>query len=177
MLCERCNKKKATVFYRENISGRVRVLRLCGECTEILEAAGELEDISAAIAGFASPFFRGEEGGILLPFPSLWGGTPRSGGGKCPLCGITFGEISSTGKVGCAMCYDTFSEALAGVVRVTHGKAVHTGRASAGARARKERAERLANLKRELKEAVSSEQFETAATLRDEIRRMEAGGA
>ena len=39
MLCEKCNKKKVTVFYRESINGRNRALRLCNECTDALEQA------------------------------------------------------------------------------------------------------------------------------------------
>ncbi len=177
MVCERCNKKKATVFYRENISGRVRALRLCADCTEILEAAGELEDISAAIAGFTSPFFRIEETGIALPLRVSESNTARTGtavSGKCPLCGVSAGEIASTGRVGCARCYEVFDDLLGGAIRAMHGKVVHTGRVSAGFRERQERVERLSRLKRRLKEAVAAEQFETAVGLRDEIRGLEA---
>ncbi len=179
MLCERCNKKKATVIYRENLAGRVRVLRLCGECTEILEAAGELEELGTAMAPFGSPFARNEDNGGTLPFFLPVGGTGgttstgRSGGLKCSSCGSTLGEIISGGRVGCAMCYSVFAEPLRVVIRALHGEATHTGRSTAEARRRKERADCLARLKRQLKEAVAAEQFERAATLRDEIRRLE----
>ena len=42
MQCQRCSKKKATVFYRESVNGRVKTLRLCGECAEVLEQAGDI---------------------------------------------------------------------------------------------------------------------------------------
>ncbi len=178
MLCERCNKKKATVFYRENINGRVRALRLCGDCTEALEAAGELEDMSAAMTGFASPFCRIDDRLYATPFRLL----PRKSAGRtgsaptdaCPLCGATAAEIASTGKVGCARCYEVFGDVLAGAIHATHGQSTHAGRTSAGHRARKEKAERLARLKDQLKEAIASEQYETAVSLRDEIRALEA---
>ncbi len=180
MLCERCNKKKATVIYRENLAGRVRVLRLCGECTEVLEAAGELEELGTAMAPYGSVFVRNEDNGGALPFFLPVGGTGsgssgRGGGGalKCPSCGSTLGEITSGGRVGCASCYRTFAEPLAVVIRALHGEASHAGQLTAEARRRKERADCLARLKRQLKEAVTAEQFERAATLRDEIRRLE----
>lgn len=177
MLCERCNKKKATVFYRENIGGRIKALRLCGECAEVLEQAGELEDISAAVAGFASPFFLSDEGIFALPFHILSQGTARAGTSparQCPICGATVGDIAKAGKVGCATCYGVFTEELSGAIRSAHGKAEHTGRISAGYRARMEKTERLAGLRKQLKEAVASEKYEAAAGLRDQIRALEA---
>lgn len=174
MQCERCHKKKATVFYRENVGGRTKALRLCGECAEILEQAGELEDMSTAISGFLSPFFLWEDGGILLSFPPSSGGTVRGGVRQCRVCGMTIGEIASAGRVGCAECYGTFSEELGEVVRSVHGSTTHTGRVSSGFRARRERMERVTALKRQLKEAITAENFEAAVGLRDEIRALEA---
>ncbi len=174
MQCERCNKKKATVFYRENLGGRIKTLRLCGDCATILEQAGELEDMSTAISGFLSPFFLWEDGSVLLPFPSSSAGTVRGGVRKCRVCGATLGDIASAGRVGCAECYSVFSEELSEVVRSAHGNVGHTGRVSAGFRARRERMERLAALKKQLQEAITAENFEAAVGLRDEIRAIEA---
>ena len=175
MLCERCNKKKATVFYRESVGGRVRALRLCGECAEALEQAGELEDISAAVAGFISPFFLSDESVFPLPFQGLSQGTGRGAVScKCPACGATVSDISSSGRVGCAVCYTVFSGELAGAIRSAHGKAEHTGRVSAGYRARMEKTERLTELKKQLRESVTREDYESAAGLRDQIRALEA---
>lgn len=189
MLCERCNKKKSTVIYRENISGHIRVLRLCGDCADVLEAAGELEEVSAAFASFSSPLFRADDSGTL-PFLTPTGGkvappnsskrtsTPARGEvsppGKCPLCGSTLADIATTGKAGCAACYDAFGEALHALLRSVHGKAEHVGRTTAGFRAKREKLERLALLRQNLKDAIVSEQYEAAAGLRDEIRALEA---
>ena len=49
----------------------------------------------------------------------------------------------------------------------------HRGQAPASKRRRRERAERLAQLKLSLKEAVLTEAYEDAAMLRDEIRALE----
>ena len=178
MQCERCNKKKATVFYRENAGGRIKALRLCGDCLEILEQTGELEDISAAVAGFISPFFVTEDYGISFPFPTPGNSPPRMGGTvspkKCSACGATTEDIYRSGRVGCAHCYGAFAEELADVLDAAHGRTEHRGRISAGYRARAEKTARLARLKKQLKEAVSTEQYEAAAGLRDEIRGLEA---
>ncbi len=175
MICERCNKKKATVIYRENINGRVKVLQLCGECTEIFAQAGELEDVSSAVAGFPFPGQPVCTGGSLLPFCGIPKSSAEAAGGcRCPRCDGTMEDIVATGKVGCATCYTVFSRELSDVLRMTHGNVGHRGRVSAGYRARTEKANRLAELKKQLKEAVSLENYESAAGLRDSIRALEA---
>ena len=92
---------------------------------------------------------------------------------KCPSCGGTFAEISSTGKVGCPECYSVFADELAHTLRTVHGTTVHTGAVPARHRAKRERAEHLKQLKRSMQEAIQKEDFETAASLRDEIKALE----
>ena len=175
MICERCNKKKVAVLYRENAGGRVRVMRLCGECAEALEQAGELEEVSAAVSGFSSPALFADEGNLPLPFQGLHSEQPRrSAPSACAVCGATVEDISAVGRVGCAACYTVFSSELSRAIRSAHGRAEHTGRISAGYRARLEKTERLTGLRKQLKEAVSQENYESAAGLRDTIRALEA---
>jgi protein arginine kinase activator len=187
MTCERCNQKSVSVIYRESIGGRERSLRLCGECADALEAAGELEDVSAAVAGMTAPRFPSEESRFTLPLrkPTAANGTTPAAV-PCPLCGSTAEELAATGRVGCAACYTLHGKLhgelhgerhgglLESVIRAAHGRAEHTGRVSAGYRARRERETRLAGMRQQLKEAVSREDYESAADLRDGIRRLEA---
>lgn len=177
MTCERCNKKKAAVIYRENINGRIKALKLCEECAELLEQAGELEDVSSAVGGFPFPDCPTEECAPLLPFLSVTVTQDRAespGGCRCPQCDSTIRNIAETGRVGCAACYTVFGRELEDILRATRGDVGHRGRVSAGYRARLEKADRLAELKKQLREAVSSEQYESAAGLRDSIRALEA---
>ena len=173
MVCERCNKKKVTVFYRESIGGRERAFRLCGECADALEEAGELEDVSASVAGFMAPRFLSDERRFLLPFHGAAAGDTQAEA-VCSACGIAFREVAAAGQVGCAACYARFGGELERAIRSAHGRAEHAGRVSAGYRARQELEARLAGLKNQLKDAVSREDFESAAELRDHIRALEA---
>ena len=43
MLCEKCKKNEASVFYRENINGKERKYSLCPECAAELEKNGEIK--------------------------------------------------------------------------------------------------------------------------------------
>ena len=118
MQCERCTKKKATIFYRENISGRVRALRLCSDCADILEQAGELEDMCDPLSGTLFPLFPAEGGKFQLPFRRISVASSRGTVKKCPLCEMTFGEICDGGLLGCSQCYTVFAEEMGEVVTI-----------------------------------------------------------
>ena len=61
MLCDTCGRKKAAVFYHENIGGRVRTFNLCPACADAMKKSGELEDFSDACAGPGEPVLCPEE--------------------------------------------------------------------------------------------------------------------
>ena len=87
---------------------------------------------------------------------------------------MTFGDICDTGTLGCSQCYVIFAKELGEVVKAVHGGAEHRGRISSGHQDRLERILRLQELRKQLKEAVAAEAYETAARLRDDIRGLEA---
>ncbi|MDX2131210.1 MAG: UvrB/UvrC motif-containing protein [Planctomycetota bacterium] len=105
-------------------------------------------------------------------------------GSACPSCRTTFGEFKQHGMLGCAACYAAFEAQLGPLIERAHeGAARHVGkkprRASDGSedadRAQAElaeRARRLARIRAELEDAVKEEQYERAARLRDELRRL-----
>ena len=92
---------------------------------------------------------------------------------KCPTCSCSYPEIAKTGKVGCPTCYETFSEELTRTIQSVHGTTTHTGSVPSRHRAQMAKMEQLKLLKNQLQEAVAKEDYETAAALRDEIRRLE----
>ena len=54
MLCEKCKKRTATVFYNENINGKTKSYSLCAECAAKMREAGELQDVTSMIGSFAA---------------------------------------------------------------------------------------------------------------------------
>jgi protein arginine kinase activator len=110
----------------------------------------------------------------------------------CLGCGLTYDAFRAAGLLGCLACYDTFEAALAAVLKALHGSEAHTGKRPepklaypvSSARAPTwpstptrptNKAEELADLEGRLKRAVDSEDFASAARLRDEIKRFKAG--
>lgn len=170
MLCETCKKKEATVFYEEMINGTKRSYSVCADCAAELEKQGE---ISLGHGGFSLPGFGGFHDAL---FGGLFGISDEQPQRKkvCPKCGATMNDLRSNGKVGCPECYSAFSEELGGTIRSIHGNVNHVGRSPAQFRQNREKEDRLITLKQQLKDAVANENFELAATLRDEIRALEA---
>ena len=91
----------------------------------------------------------------------------------CPVCGFTQADFKKTGRLGCSECYGTFSEGLASLIKAMHKGTKHTGKVPARLFRGIVRSDRLNELKRNLEEAVSKEDYESAATIRDEIRQLE----
>lgn len=157
MLCERCHNNPATAVLTQTVNGKTVTEHLCAEC--------------AYLSGFTS-LFNG------FPFSDLLSSLARSrgtGGKRCPQCGVSLSEIVDSGHIGCAECYHTFRTELLPTIQNIHGKAVHTGKRPKSRRREAVQAAQLEKLKSDMQLAVSQENFEAAARLRDEIRRLSSG--
>ena len=173
MLCETCKKRTATVFYNENMNGKVRSYSLCGECAAKLREKGELQDITSMIGSFADPF-SDLHNELFQGFFGIPAQKAISAQKKCPDCGCTYPEIEKSGKVGCPSCYTTFEDELSPLIRSLHGTTAHAGAVPSRHRAKQALAQQLKQKKAALREAVQNEDYERAAALRDEIRALEA---
>lgn len=93
---------------------------------------------------------------------------------KCSVCEFTQTEFKKTGRLGCSNCYDAFSEMLLGMLKNMHKGTQHHGKVPVRYRTRRSYQERLKNLTHTLQEAVAAEEYEKAATIRDEIHQLES---
>jgi len=89
---------------------------------------------------------------------------------RCPTCGFTQADFKKTGRLGCADCYTTFAEGLEGLLKSMHKGTKHVGKVPQQLQQHKDYVEKLNRLQKDLEKAVSDEDFEQAAVLRDEIR-------
>lgn len=154
MLCSKCHKNEATVFYKQNINGEVQEYALCSEC------AGEQG------LGFS---------GLNL-FGSMFAPVKKQYQRKrCTLCGSTIEEIRNNGKTGCAECYSVFADELKPIISGIHSSRKHKGRAPGGFSEKLRINNELLKLKEELRSAIEKEEYEKAVTLRDRIREIEGG--
>jgi protein arginine kinase activator len=94
---------------------------------------------------------------------------------SCPVCGITFYEFRSKGRLGCPHDYACFEKELMPLIANIHGETEHVGKTPRRAPMQTENRTRLIRLRREMKEAVAAEKYERATELRDEIKSIEHG--
>lgn len=173
MLCQSCGQRPATTHIKSVVNGQLTETHLCAHCAKE-QGYG---NILGSWGGFGSLL-----GGLLgSPLPET---TPQQLQ-HCPGCGASFQEISRSGQIGCAQCYDTFRAQLLPVIQRIHGAAQHRGKSPGGSALRvTERNTQLAptaqpaespleEKKRLLQEAIAAQNFERAAELRDQIKEME----
>lgn len=172
MLCEHCGKNPASHYYSQNINGNEQSTYLCSECAKKhgpqLGFSDPLSPLSSLFSNFT---------GFTSSVAPYTGAT--SAETVCPDCGESAGGIAKTGQVGCAKCYQTFSNLLAPYLTRLYGKAVHTGRHPLSFKPTQASVnEEIDRLLRLQAEAIRQERFEEAAKLRDEINRLkpENGG-
>lgn len=162
MLCDRCKKNTATYHYKQNLNGQLTELHLCPVCAS--------ESAHSVFNGLDS----------LNSIGSLLTGALRSAIAParrvCPLCGATSSEIAKSGYAGCPACYRTFDTMFAPYIAKLHGHVTHRGRVPLSAQKPTDPAEearrQMEQLKKELQEAIQSENFEQAAVLRDRINEL-----
>lgn len=95
----------------------------------------------------------------------------------CPVCGHTWGDFNRTGRFGCGECYKTFRGGAEQVLRQTQQGATHAGKIPSKSSAEIKAKRRLEDLRRQLKDAVNKEDYETAAKLHSEIKQLEGGAS
>ena len=92
----------------------------------------------------------------------------------------SYSDIAKSGHVGCAKCYEIFGDQLLPSIRRIHGNTTHCGKNSRFGTKKAEKSaemtkkDKIKALKKELDKAVSEQNFEHAAELRDQIKEMEA---
>lgn len=109
-------------------------------------------------------------GGFFGNAYSVQGLTAASPKEACPNCGMSFDEISETGRLGCSECYQVFEQELDPILRRIHGNSQHIGKIPSRGGEMVLVKKKIAGLKNELQEALAREEYEKAAEIRDSIK-------
>ncbi len=161
MICQYCQEQPAQVQYTEVVGGTKRVEWLCTGCARERGINIQIQGLAMDPPPSSLP--------SPLPVPPTPNTEPEL---ECTNCGLDLATFRERGRVGCAECYEVFSDALGPLLRRVHHATEHA--LSEGGRDARSRLGRvLDTLRRELLEIVQREEFERAASIRDEIRRYE----
>ena len=92
---------------------------------------------------------------------------------KCSVCGFSQADFKKTGRLGCSECYGTFAEGLGSLLKAMHKGTEHVGKLPERAERTMALNQRMRALTENLQKAVADENYESAASLRDQIRQLE----
>jgi len=154
-LCEQCSNRVATVHVSHIASSGTTISHLCEDCAR--------------------------ENGIPLdtkPVPQIVSEnqpaaeTQAQNDRECSHCHLKFNDFKKTGLLGCVHCYTEFENDIIALVSQIHDNAAYAGKRYAAHCAGASEADDIVRLKKELAAAVTREEFELAAILRDSIRRI-----
>lgn len=166
MLCEKCQEREATIFYTEIVNGIKTEHNLCSECAKDIEFADELP-FAELLAGILGAYAVESE-----KKPDTMDHV------VCPTCHMSYRDFISQGVFGCEDCYNVFEPLIEGNIKKIQGNTLHTGKKPLYNAVLQEETpkkelsvpEEIRILKEKLKEALAVEDYEEAASLRDEIR-------
>jgi protein arginine kinase activator len=158
MHCDVCKTNQATVFLTQIVEGKMQKVNLCEACSKekgVTDPTGfALADLLLGL-GAAQEM---ERGGVVQ---------------KCPVCGFSQADFKKTGRLGCANCYSTFADGLSSLLKGMHKGTDHLGKVPARLAKTLERESALKTLQRDLRKAVADEDYESAASIRDQIRHLD----
>ncbi|MAB82503.1 MAG: hypothetical protein CMJ24_03585 [Phycisphaerae bacterium] len=154
MKCDLCNKP--AVVHEVTISGGTK--KEVHLCLEHAQAAGIAIPGQQPVNKMLSKFVIGKKEGM------------ESSQRRCGGCGSTFGQIKQANLIGCPECYRAFEDQLSMLIEQSQfGNSEHVGRIPRKMHTPSHNEIRARKLMRELDAAVTAEQYERAAELRDRL--------
>ena len=165
MKCDFCDKK-ATVFLTQLVEGQMKKVCLCDNCAK---ERGVTDPTGFSLADLLLGGLPGGPGTVTTTASAV---TPGNGK-KCITCGFTLDDLKRVRRFGCSDCYATFSEEVGQMVRGMHKGTSHIGKVPEGLMAIQFRHQRIEELRSRLEQAITSESYEEAAGIRDEIRNLD----
>ena len=161
MICQVCGEREATFHFQEMTNRQVKELHLCEICAQ-KKGLGQ----TFFMPGFSLSNLMAGLTELEVPLSQ---GTSVS----CPHCGLSYGDIKRKGKIGCGLCYQELEQYLTPLLERIQGKVRHSGKVPKKGKVEDQKERRIYELRKELEILVRKEEYERAAKLRDEIRRLE----
>lgn len=169
MECQECHKRPATLHFTQVINGNKKEVHVCEICAKekgymsFPDETYSLHNLITGLFNFDSSMNQQKKTPLKQPQDL-----------QCPKCEMTFTEFKRFGKFGCAECYQAFSSRLDPILRRVHsGNTTHHGKIPKRRGGHLHLKKELELLREELQKLIQSEEFEKAATIRDEIKELE----
>lgn len=160
-LCQHCHANKATIFLSQVAEGVVKKLALCEACARKagldIKGSVSITDILLGLGGQTEAAPAAER--------------------ACPQCHMRRSDFRKQQRLGCAVCYETFAEDLAQLIKAIHRSEQHVGKTPGRKGGEQETDFSEEELRAALQAAIAAERFEEAARLRDRLQQKGRGDA
>jgi protein arginine kinase activator len=151
MVCQICMQNTAIYHVPKIVNNEIVFIHLCRDCADQNHSHEITNGIDDKLHYLLEGLIRSKDSDkSSLSQP------------KCGVCGTSLKDLKKNKPLGCAHCYDTFSNYLSKELNLT-GPEYFKHRFS------DKIAGKINRMKKELKKAIESEDFEKAALLRDKI--------
>ena len=164
MKCQICNNNEANIVFTQIVNNEKIILQICGECAK---KKGLSVEIHSAIHPVTDSLLGGLTGELgekeKKNIPDL----------KCEVCGLTFAEFRKTGLFGCDACHEAFRDHVKNLLKQIHGSVIHEGKVPKSVSEKANVKKQLKDLRSELRHYVETEDYESAAKIRDQINLLE----
>ena len=170
MNCQECNENEANVNIWINVNGYKQEMFLCQECASKLGVPMSDEDFMSMSKMFDMHF-----PDLLSSFfdLSVESDSAPNSQKACSECGLTLKQLKEKSRLGCANCYDVFTDEINTLLRRLHGANEHIGKIPANCSGKINIKRKILTYKNELQKAISEEKYEQAAEIRDKIVELE----
>lgn len=160
MLCDRCKKNQANIYYSKLVNGKMEGVKLCYTCAK--EVMGSDFSMSEEIKNQIEDLLKPVEEPIQDPAVVK----------ACPNCNTTLETVINTGRFGCPECYKTFEKELIPFLSKVSGFSMHTGHVPKDYKEIVDRYRTESELEERLAMAISLEEYEEAALYRDKLKEL-----
>ncbi len=155
-----CGEKEANIHLTQMVNDDVKNLHLCEACAAAsgldVNSPMSLTDVLLGLDG------KKEDDGKPLPDR------------VCSVCQMHFSDFKKTSRLGCQRCYESFEEYLAPLIDDMQKGGQHMGKVPSRRAANPALPRSLLSLQGALRAAVTKENYEEAARIRDEISSYES---
>lgn len=163
MVCNLCGVNESTIHLTEIVNNQMVEIHLCEACAQ--EKGTEFKthfsfNVNELLAGITEV--------------GKWAGTETEKvADRCPQCGMAYEEFGKKGRLGCPHCYTAFERMLLPLIRRVQRSTTHVGKRPANIPKPKAEVSDLRMLQQRLRKSIQAEAFEEAASLRDQIKKLE----
>ena len=171
MLCNKCKKNEANIFYTEIVGGEKTEMHICEDCAFDYSSSFQTKNVTNSELTLGNLLST-----VLGSYYTNENSTQKKETKNvvCNTCGLSYNEFLKIGRFGCMECYDTFSSTFNKSLSNIQGSNIHVGKKPKGYISKTQKLidelSEVEKLSLKLQDAVEKEEFEEAVKLRDQIR-------